>query len=240
VGTGNAERDVLQDENTPVDPFRAYSIAKWEAEKGILGLSDHRFFPIVLRKGSIYGYSRRTRMDLVVHTFVRQAMTTAVLTLHNGGEMWRPLLSIRDAVTAYLLAISAPAERVAGEIFNVLNGNYRISELALRVRHALLHVGINCELKPDYEYRNLRSCRMSGRKFADRVGFVPQYTVESAVIELVSKIKSGEFPDPDNPIYHNIRWLDLLENENRLSAGPILHMTFDQLRHVREAACAYL
>src|SRR5262250_2781354 len=173
VGAGQSEKDILHTEDSPVQPFRTYSITKREAEKKILALADDSFTSVVLRKGSVYGYSPRMRFDLVVNAFTLNALQTGQLILHNGGEMWRPLLSIEDAIAAYELMLEAPAEKINGEIFNVTNGNYRISELALRVQNKLSEMSIPCEIRPDYNYRNLRSCQASGGKITQQLGFLP-------------------------------------------------------------------
>ena len=238
VGAGHPEKDIIHDEDFPVVPFRVYSITKRQAEKEILSMADDRFTPVVLRKGSVYGYSPRMRFDLVVNAFVLSALQTGRLVLDNGGEMWRPLLSIQDAAAAYQLMLEAPAEQVGGEIFNVTNGNFRISELALRVRNKLAEIGIPCELQPDYQYRNLRSCQASGKKVAERLKFVPRVTVEETVADLVGKIRDGSFLDVNDPVYHNIRWLDLLE-ETRTELGyaeSVLNLNPAQLKEVRAAA----
>jgi nucleoside-diphosphate-sugar epimerase len=238
VGAGHPEKDVLHTEDSPVAPFRIYSITKREAEKEILGLADDAFVPIVLRKGSVYGYSPRMRFDLVVNAFTLQALQTGCLVLHNGGEMWRPLLSIQDAAAAYQLMLEAPAKKVSGEIFNVTNGNFRISELALRVRNKLADLNIPCELQPDYNYRNLRSCQASGSKIADRLGFTPKVTVEQTVEDLADKIRGGAFHDPGDPAFHNIRWLDLLE-KTRAESGyleSVLNLSPADLRDLRAIA----
>jgi nucleoside-diphosphate-sugar epimerase len=238
VGAGHPEQDILQSEDTPVEPFRIYSITKREAEKRILAMADEGFAPVVLRKGSVYGYSPRMRFDLVVNAFVLNALQTGCVVLHNGGEMWRPLLSIQDAAAAYQLMLEAPVEQVQGEIFNVTNGNYRISELALRVQSKLLEMDIPCEIRPDYNYRNLRSCQASGKKLAQRLGFTPSVTVEQTVQDLVEKIRGGAVHDPSDPAFHNIRWLDLLE-ETRTKVGysqSVLDLSPEQLREVRAAA----
>jgi nucleoside-diphosphate-sugar epimerase len=235
VGAGHPEKDILHTEDSPVEPFRIYSITKREAEKNILTLAGEGFTPVVLRKGSVYGYSPRMRFDLVVNAFTLNALQTGKFDLHNGGEMWRPLLSIQDAAAAYKLMLEAPAEKVSGEIFNITNGNYRISELALRVQHKLARMNVRCELRPDYEYRNLRSCQASGTKIASRLGFVPKVTVEQSVEDLVSKIQGGAFHDPNDPAFHNIRWLDLLE-EARARAGyseSVLSLKPDELRELQ-------
>ena len=239
VGAGHPEKDVLHTEDFPVQPFRTYSITKREAEKQILALADENFTPVILRKGSVYGYSPRMRFDLVVNAFTLNALQSGKLVLHNGGEMWRPLLSIQDAVSAYELMLEAPAQKINGEIFNVTNGNYRISELALRVQNKLLEMDIRCEIRPDYVYRNLRSCQASGEKIAQRLGFTPRVTVEQTVEDLVQKIRGGAFRDPNEPEFHNIRWLDLLE-ETRTSVGyaeSVFDLNPEQLRELRVAAC---
>jgi hypothetical protein len=99
-------------------------------------------------------------------------------------------------------------------------------------------MGIPCELKPDYNYRNLRSCQASGKKIGERLGFAPKVTVEETVRELAGRIRDGSFHDVSDPAYHNIRWLDLLE-ETRTKLGyaqSVLNLNPAQLKEVRAAA----
>jgi nucleoside-diphosphate-sugar epimerase len=219
VGGGNAEKDFLQDESTPVAPFRVYSMTKREAEEILLALEDERFCPVILRKGSIYGYSPRMRFDLVVNAFVRNAMTRGFLELHCGGETWRPILGIKDAVEAYVTVLRADESQVRGEIFNIVSENVRISELALRVRKTLGDLRIASDIRPDYEPRKLRSCQASGRRFKERFGFRFRFSVEDGVRELVDKIRAQAFPDIDHPRYRNIQWMEILEEAYRLTGG---------------------
>lgn len=238
VGAGHPEKDIMHTEASTVQPFRIYSITKREAEKEILAMADDKFTPVVIRKGSIYGYSPRMRFDLVVNAFVLNALQSGRLVLHNGGEMWRPLLSLQDAAAAYKLMIEAPADKVSGEIFNVTNGNYRISELALRVQKKLGEIGVRCEIDPDYNYRNLRSCQASGEKITEKLGFKPKVTVEETVVDLVNKIQGGAFHDVSDPAFHNIKWLDFLE-ESRNKLGytqSVLDLDLASLKQVRQAA----
>lgn len=238
VGAGHPEKDIMHTELSSVQPFRIYSISKREAEKEILALADDQFTPVALRKGSIYGYSPRMRFDLVVNAFVLSALQTGRLVLHNGGEMWRPLLSLQDAAAAYKLMLEAPADKIRGQIFNVTNGNFRISELALRVQKKLGEIGIRCELDPEYSYRNLRSCQASGEKITEKLGFKPDVTVEETVVDLVNKIRGGAFHDASDPSFHNIRWLDLLEEvRNKLGyAESVLDLDPERLKQVRLAS----
>jgi len=77
------------------------------------------------------------RFDLVVNTFVKDALTQGRLLLHGGGRMWRPLVDVQDAADAQIACLEAPAEAVRGEIFNVVQDNYQIRDLAMLVSGAV-------------------------------------------------------------------------------------------------------
>jgi nucleoside-diphosphate-sugar epimerase len=215
-GIGNDDKDYVQDEDAPVAPMAAYSGSKRDAEKLLIDMVDETFCPVILRKGTIYGFSHRMRYDLVVNTFVKAALTTGTLTLHYGGEMWRPLVDVRDVARAYILALQADAESVRGQIFNVAHRNYRISELALRVQDALHQAGIETTIHADYSYRGVRSYRVSTQKSERVLGFRPSVDIEESVTDMVKQIHFYEYTDFENPRYYNIRWMKLLEEAQRI------------------------
>ncbi|MEE8389220.1 MAG: SDR family oxidoreductase [Anaerolineae bacterium] len=215
-GVGNADKDIIQDEETPVSPRAVYSGSKWEAEKILLGMAGDDFCPVILRKGTIYGFSHRMRYDLVVNTFVKFALSQGCLNLHYGGEMWRPLVDVRDVARAYILVIQAEEEKIRGQIFNVCRRNYRISELALQVREALRQVGVDPEIRVDYGYKGVRSYRVSTHKIERMLGFRPKVDIEESVVNMVEKIRHYGYTDLDNPRYYNIRWMRLLEEAQQI------------------------
>jgi nucleoside-diphosphate-sugar epimerase len=218
-GLLDEQRDTVLDEDAPVSPQAAYAVSKREAEPKILALATSDFTPVVFRKGTIYGFSPRMRYDLVVNTFVKDALSKGVITLHCGGELWRPLVDVHDVAQAYVLALQAPKEVVAGEIFNVVYQNYRISELALQVREVLRNNGVPCDVKPDYTYRSVRTYRVSGRKLQRLLGFHPSIDVSSAVTHMLQQIRTGAAGDFENPRYYNIQWMRLLEQAQKLTVG---------------------
>lgn len=217
-GVGNDHNDFLQDETTPVDPRAAYSGSKRAAEKELLKMAGSDFCPVILRKGTIYGFSHRMRYDLVVNTFVKGALSQGHITLHYGGEMWRPLVDVRDAARAYIAVLRADESVVNGEIFNVSFQNMRISELALRVREALRDIGVNIEIRSDYGYRGVRSYRVSAQKLQRTLNFRPKVSIEESVQNMVEQIRRYGYDDFDNPKYYNIRWMRLLEEAARIIA----------------------
>src|SRR3954453_4538229 len=123
----------MWDETAPIQPRAAYATSKRYGEEALLRLADEGLTPVLLRNGTVYGWSPRMRFDLVVNTFVKDALLNGRLMLHGGGWMWRPLVDVQDVADAMILALEAPADLVRGEIFNVLHSNYQIRELAMLV-----------------------------------------------------------------------------------------------------------
>jgi nucleoside-diphosphate-sugar epimerase len=218
LGVSDDGKDVVLDETAEVRPRAAYATSKFEAEQHLLAMAGPDFCPVILRKGTIYGFSPRMRYDLVVNTFVKDALSRGAITIYCGGEMWRPLLDVRDAARAYIASLEADEELVRGQIFNVAFQNVRISELALRVRTALRAMGIDVDIVPDYAYRGVRSYRVSANKIQQVLGFHAKVDIEEAVREMVTGIRQYHYDDFDNPRYYNIRWVQLLEEAERTVA----------------------
>ena len=133
----------------------------------VFGSSTDGLCPVMLRNGTVYGYSPRMRFDLVVNTFVKDALLRGQLSLHGGGWMWRPLVDVRDVSDAMIAAMEAPAELVRGEIFNVLHSNYQIRELAMLVAGSVQLLGRAVTLKEEPAPRLTRDYECSNAKLAE-------------------------------------------------------------------------
>jgi len=214
-GLDAADADIVQDEKSAVqpEPHYHYSRSKHDAELQLLPMADEKFSVTVLRKGTVHGFSPRMRYDLAVNTFVRDAISKRVLTLHHGGEMWRPVVDVHDAARAYIACLEAPRERVSGQLFNVALQNIRISELALRMRETFRPLGIDVDLRPDYSTNTPGRCyRMSTEKIEHTLGFQPQVKIEDSIQQLFEGIHEFGHTDFDNPRYYNIRWMQQQED----------------------------
>ncbi len=210
-GVGEEVRDVLLDEESDVDPKAAYATSKLAAEGPILSMADDSFAPMAFRKGTIFGFSPRMRYDLVVNAFVKDALSKGKLSVHYGGAMWRPLIDVKDVARAYVMALESDVGLIRGQIFNLTAGNFRISELALRVQRALRDLGVEAELDVDFSYRLVRSYRVSGQKILRTLGFEPRVSVEESVEHMVHEIDRHGYRDFSHPRYYNIEWMKLLE-----------------------------
>jgi nucleoside-diphosphate-sugar epimerase len=202
--------DFLRDEESEVRPRAAYAVSNYEAERILLDMADDGFMPVLLRQGTVYGWSPRMRYDLVVNTFVRDALTKGTLTVHCGGEMWRPLVDVSDLCRVYVACVEAPAEKIAGQIFNVVGKNYRILELAHWVREALRPTQ-KIEIEVDYSNQKTRSYRVSGQRIETVLGVQPLVGVKESVENMVRNIHAdGLLKDVHNPRHYNIEWMSLL------------------------------
>ncbi len=97
------------------------------------------------------------RFDLVVNTFVKDALLQGRLILHGGGWMWRPLVDVQDVSDAMIATLEAPDDLVRGEIFNVLHSNYQIRELAMLVAGSVQLARAHASSSPRRRRRRARA-----------------------------------------------------------------------------------
>jgi nucleoside-diphosphate-sugar epimerase len=201
----------MHDEDAPIEPRAAYATSKRYGEEALLKLADQGLTPVLLRNGTVYGYSPRMRFDLVVNTFVKDALLTGKLLLHGGGWMWRPLVDVRDVADAMIAAYEAPAEKVRGEIFNVLHSNYQIRELAMIVAGSVqLVTGRGIALEEVPAPKLTRDYECSNAKLSMTLGFIPRHSVLEAVTDLLERVGGANPAELTDPRCYNIRWLELM------------------------------
>lgn len=208
---GLLAQDDIQNEDSKVDPKAAYSLSKFKAEQKLLELKSSTFSPVVMRQGTVYGFSPRLRYDLVVNTMLKSALLYNKLVVFCGGEQWRPLVDVRDVALAHIAAIEAPQDKVRGEIFNLVYKNYRVLELAHWIRKALRETkNLNPEIEIDYSPRKDRSYRISGEKIRKTIGWEPKISVEESVKDMILNVEKWGYTDYLHPRYYNIEWMKLL------------------------------
>jgi len=196
----------LFDETRPAVCAYPYGISKLQGEQAALQLQDDKFSVISLRKGTTCGYSPRMRLDLIVNTMFKSAMRDRTIIVNNPS-IWRPILSIEDAASAYIRAIEADY-KISG-IFNVASGNYTVGEVADRVRRSIeKHTGwkVGLQIKFIQDFRNYK---VTVQKAQNVLSFHPQNDVGSIIDSLIEN--KSKFDDWDNPVYYNIEAFRRLE-----------------------------
>jgi len=199
----------IADEEYPTNPQSEYAASKLDAEKGLKSLVDDKFCPVIFRQATVYGFSPRMRYDLVVNTMVKDAYDKGQIFVYHSGEMWRPLIDLRDVSRAHIEAMNAPEEKVKGQIFNLVFKNFNISELAHWI-HEILKDLKKVKVEVLHGTKESRSYRVNGDKIKNVLGFEPKVSVADAAKEIFGILKSGKYTDFSNPIYYNIDWMKLL------------------------------
>lgn len=198
----------LYDETRPVSSSYPYGISKLQGEQAVLQLANKDFSVISLRKGTVCGYSPRMRFDLIINTMFKTAMKTRTITVNNPS-IWRPILSIEDAATAYIRAIEANFE-ISG-VFNIASGNYTVGEVADVVKAAIeekLCIRPTLCIKHMQDFRNYK---VSIEKAKNVLSFHPTGDVQSIVSSLIEKM--DKYDGWDNPVYSNIECFRAMEND---------------------------
>lgn len=199
--------DELFDETRPVSSNYPYGISKLQGEQAAMQLANEHFSVIALRKGTVSGYSPRMRFDLIINTMFRAAIRENTVTVNNPS-IWRPILSIEDAATAYIRAIEANFN-LSG-IFNIASGNYTVGEVADLVKQAVderLGTKVALNIKHIQDFRNYK---VSVEKAKNVLSFHPTGNVKTIVNALIDNM--DKFKDWDNPLYSNIQSLKKLES----------------------------
>ena len=202
--------NAVLDEDAPVQPIGPYSTSKFEAERSLLKAAERGLEVVLLRQGTVGGYSSRMRYDLVVNTFLKDALIKKHLFLHDGGEMWRPLVDVQDVATAHVICSTAPASDVAGRIFNVCQSNYQIRELAESVADAVEPLVGQIELTSVPATGRKRDYRCSNERLTAATGWTPSRTVRDSLNSVLDNIGEIDSQDLLNPRYYNLRWMQLL------------------------------
>lgn len=192
--------DKLYDEDCPTVSNYPYGISKLQGEKAVMQLKDENFSVIAFRKGTVSGYSPRMRLDLIVNTMFKTSLDKKLITVNNPS-IWRPILSIQDAVSAYIRAIEAN-EKISG-IFNIASGNYTVGEVADIVKKSI-EDSLNIKIKLDIKYINdYRNYKVTCTKAMEILSFKPKNTIESIIDNLLKNY--DKFKNFDNLEYYNIK-----------------------------------
>ena len=200
-------------EEHPLVPLTLYNKYKGECEPQLFSESNQNFETVVFRPATVCGYSPRQRLDLSVNILTNLAINSNKITVF-GGSQRRPNIHIQDYIDVVKLLITAPADKIQKQIFNVGNENLTISEIAEIVKRVVL---LNFPEKTNIEVSHSksddnRSYHINSDKIFKFLGFRATRTVENAVNELCEAFKKDLLPDSlsDNK-YFNVRTLKDLD-----------------------------
>jgi nucleoside-diphosphate-sugar epimerase len=188
-------------EDGALAPVSLYAEQKVAIERALLNGAQAPMEVTCLRLATLYGVAPRMRFDLTVNEFTRDLWASRRLEVF-GEQFWRPYVHVRDAARAIRLVLDAPAEHVAGEVFNVgrIDENYRKVDLVDIIRSQIDRGAVSF-VHRDEDPRNYK---VSFDKIACVLAFQPAMTVPDGVAEIVAALDSGRFRDPFDGRHRNI------------------------------------
>jgi len=196
--------DEMLDERSELRPVSLYARSKIASEKVLLKMADDTFAPIILRFSTIYGFSGRSRFDLVVNLLTAKAVVDNEITVF-GGDQWRPFLHVSDAAQAILRVLKMPLNAVRNQIFNVGSNeqNYQIKQVAELIQKRVP----SAKIISNDEITDKRNYWVNFNKISRTLGFVPEWTVERGIDQVIEAIRSGKIKDYRDAKYSNIEFL---------------------------------
>ncbi len=200
-------------EDHPLVPLTHYNKYKAMCEPILWSHQAPDFTCVTIRPATVCGYSPRMRMDLSVNILTNHAVNNGKITVF-GGSQKRPNLHIQDMCDAYKLMMGAPAEKIAGQTFNIGYQNHSIMEIATFVRTAVMdeypgRPDINIVTTPTDD---IRSYHINSDKIHATLGFRPKRTIEDAVRDICRAFRADRLPNSmTDEIYFNVRRMKALK-----------------------------
>lgn len=194
-------------EDLSMEPLTDYSKFKALCEDILEEEREPGFTTLTIRPATVCGYGPRQRLDVIVNILTNHAVNNRKIKV-LGGEQTRPNIHIDDMCSVYELALSAPAEKIDGKIYNAGGDNETVNSLAQMVKRVVEQdnvYGGEIELIVEPTNDN-RSYRVSSKKIGAELGWYPQKTIEDAVRDLLAAFKDGRLKDTmTDERYFNIK-----------------------------------
>ena len=196
---GISDTSIEVDEiNSEKKPVTEYAKTKWDAEIFLNTLNDENFTVVSFRPSTVFGVSPRLRSDIVFNNLVACAYTTNKIEIKSDGTPWRPVIHVRDVVSALIAGINAPKKVVSGKSYNVgiKNGNYTVRDLADAVKKIMP----KCEIIFTGEHLvDPRSYKVSFKRILNELNeyYKPSWTLEKGGLELINFFNEINFTEKE-------------------------------------------
>jgi nucleoside-diphosphate-sugar epimerase len=194
-------------EDSPLHPQSLYAETKIAAERYLMEIAaTSRCAPLVFRFATLFGISPRTRFDLIVNQFVLEAMTHRELIIYQRGYS-RSFVHVRDVVEGIILALTAPSERIRGQIFNLGSDacNFTKDEVVALVQK---HVdGLKVTHKDLSFGGDMRDISVSFAKIKRELAFEPRISVEDGICEVRDFLRLGLIKNATDMRYRNAQFI---------------------------------
>lgn len=184
-------QDQEVNERSATNPLTTYAQANLKAEQDVLPLATENFCVTVLRLSTVFGYSPKMRLDLVVNAMTYSAWKHGEIIVHGGGTQYRPLVHVKDVASSMLHVSIAPKEAINGEIYNVggQHLNCQIKDVAAQIQHQIGKKGKQLQIIHNGP-QDLRSYRVNFGKIQQLLGWHVRHDINNEIAKLVVRLES--------------------------------------------------
>ena len=181
------KRGGLVTETEKPEPITQYSKIKSEIDNYLLYKIKYHNDPVtILRPATLYGFSPRLRLDVMVNTLLNRAFKDNKLLI-EGGDQFRPCLHVDDLCKTFSCCIEN--SKSIGNIYNVTNENYSVNEIVSIIKKAVPDVELHYQHVIDQ-----RSYQTSSEKISTELDIKFNTLLnKSTITDLYNKICSCEY-----------------------------------------------
>jgi len=185
--------EVVRTERSEVKPLSLYAETKLQSEN-ILRERCKTVEPIILRFGTLFGYSNRMRFDLVSNIMTAQGYFNKQINVF-GGTQYRPMVHIKDVSEVINKVIKTTPQFT---INNVFGRNYTIRNIAEEVAQLT-----KAKLNINEEDKDKRNYYVS----SVNLPYHYHYPLSYGIKEIITQFKKGKFKDYKKDKYYNVKIL---------------------------------
>jgi len=175
---GTGDKDNLCDENSPLNPISSYAIDKVKIENELMKREKY----ISFRLATVFGFSPRMRLDLLVNDFVYRAHRDKYIVLFES-KFKRNYIHIKDVARAFIHGIKN-FDQMQSNIYNVGLSDANISkyELCEKIKKFIPNfVFFEDQFAKDEDQRNY----IVSNKKIENTGFKPKFSLDDGIKELL-------------------------------------------------------
>jgi nucleoside-diphosphate-sugar epimerase len=205
------QQDVTEDH--PLVPLTLYNKYKGMCEPLLKKHTSDSFVGVIFRPATVCGAAPRQRLDLSVNILTNHAVNKNKITVF-GGDQLRPNLHVQDYCDTVELLLTAPAEKIQNDVFNVGYQNMSITEIAHLVKKVVQEEfpekgEIDIITTPSDDNR---SYHINSEKINRILGFSPKYSMEEAIRDLCNTFRNGLLPNSfEDDKYFNVQLMKRIQ-----------------------------
>lgn len=168
------------DEEHPLNPTTPYAAAKAGADRLVYSYIVSFDIPgVIIRPFNNYG--PRQHLEKAIPRFITSCILGEPLTIHGDGSARRDWIFVEDTARAIDLALSAPIEKVRGEVFNIGTGrSISVLEIA-RLIIQNFNKGTDCMTYMPDRHGQVQNHISSTEKAEKVLGFKASIDIETGI-----------------------------------------------------------